>query len=190
MAIYWYDMGNRVNNAWTAPESESHSKKSANPYHRQQVSPVSTTLKMISSAQELMRSPVKTLTPNSTIREAKDLIKQNRFRHVPIVDPTTTKLIGLVSDRDLLRESASQGSSFMDWMNENNQNLKVVSDFMTKKLLTAHLEEKLENIARAMLLERIGCMLIIDDNEKLAGIITRSDILRLLMSRPPTTLWL
>lgn len=190
MALYWYDKGEKVKNAWTAPSSDHLVKKATNPYQAHQSSASPTPAKIISTAKELMKGSVRTLSPSSTIRDARALFQSNRFRHVPIVDPESLKLVGLISDRDILRETTPEGNSFTDWIIESNQNSRVISTFMTTRLLTAHTDEKLVDIARAMLLERIGCMLIVNDDERLAGIITRSDILRLLVTRAPTELWL
>lgn len=189
MALYWLKDGELGSNAWNAPSPLNNSSRPVNPYLKQS-SETESKPKNIRTAKELMKPFVKTLPPETNLSDAREFIKLNRFRHVPIINSTNGMLVGLISDRDLLRESVSNSETFIDWMKESDQKSKCIGDFMTKKLLTAQLDDRLEDIARAMLLERIGCILVLDNEQKLTGIITRSDILRLLMTRAPTEMWL
>lgn len=189
VALYWLKNGEKIGGAWCATEPSYSSNKPTNPYLKQN-SQIENKPKNITTAKELMRGNVKTLPPETSLVDAKEFIRINRFRHVPIVDIQTNTILGLISDRDLLRESITNSDSFLEWMKEGDQKSKRISDFMTKRILTAQLDDRLEDVARAMLIERIGCILVVDNDHKLSGIITRSDILRLLMTRAPTEIWL
>ena len=57
---------------------------------------------MSMTAAELMTSAVKTVTPETSVTEATEIMDQGYFRHLPVRGPDE-KLIGIVSIRDLVR---------------------------------------------------------------------------------------
>ncbi len=138
-------------------------------------------------ARQIMTSPVTAIGPEVTVKEAWELFQRRRFRHVPVLNREGI-IIGLLSDRDVLRQVAdSRQSSCEDGTNPLSLFIK---DVMTKQVLTAHPETEIRSVARVMFTERIGAMPIVDREGLLAGIITRSDILRTVMQQVPFELWI
>ena len=121
---------------------------------------------------QIMSSPVRTLTPELPISEARNFIETHRFRHVPIVDGNG-KLVGILSDRDILSEDDT----------------RLVKDVMTTNVLTAVPETEIRNIARVFFQERIGAMPVVSADGGLVGILTRSDILRTVVNTVPFEIW-
>lgn len=139
-------------------------------------------------ASQIMSSPVVTLTPETTVAEAWELIRARRFRHIPVLS-RGKELVGIISDRDLLLE-------FGSFYNTDSPQDKTAEEQITiqgiikRKVLTASPDTGIREIARILLEERIGSMPIVDDNGALVGIITRSDILRALVNEAPLELWI
>ena len=136
-----------------------------------------------------MRSPVRTLLPQQPFEEARQFFQQSRYRHVPIVTAEGV-LVGVLSDRDVLREAVRMAGTPEMWIQEIVPDVKTISEFMTKRVLTATPAAEIRQIAKAMFEERIGSMPIVNEDRKLVGIITRSDILRTLVSHTPLELWI
>ena len=132
---------------------------------------------------------VQSLKPEATFDDAKNLFQKFRYRHVPIVDETG-KLVGIVSDRDVLREAANIAGAVTGWMKEVVSNAKSIDEFMTRRVLTALPNTEIRFIAKVMFEERIGAMPIVDSHGRVSGIITRSDILRMLVNNAPLELWI
>jgi len=185
VAFYWLEGGSKHIRHSTEPSGEEarDAKKSA--YAK---SETDQTRRIALVASDIMRSPVRTLPASATFDEAKALFKQSRFRHVPILNGT--KLCGIISDRDVLKEAAQTTERLHEWVSEFVSEQKTVDDFMTKRVLVGTPNTGIRLIARAMFEERIGSMPIVDEKLKLVGIITRSDILRTLVSHAPIELWI
>jgi acetoin utilization protein AcuB len=122
-----------------------------------------------------MKKPVITLSPGTPLPEAWDLIQERRFRHVPVVNKEG-KLIGILSDRSILKEVAP----FNKRKNHKFEEV-TVEDIMSQPVLTAHPNTDINFIAKIFINERIGAMPVIDEDHKILGIITRSDILRTIV---------
>jgi acetoin utilization protein AcuB len=128
--------------------------------------------------QDIMQTKVFTVTPDTTLREAIQLTGQRGIRHLPVVDGE--RLVGIVSDRDLKRAVASPATSL-----EVHELLYLLSrvrvrDFMTATVITIGPMSPVEDAARLMVLERIGA-LVVTDGERLVGIVTETDVLRLFV---------
>ena len=62
-----------------------------------------------------------------------------------------------------------------------------VSEIMSKKIEIIHENESVENAAKIMVEEHIGALIILDKNEKLQGMITERDILKLIAAKKKVT---
>lgn len=126
------------------------------------------------TADEIMSSPVEIIEPSSTIELAHSVFIEKRFRHLLI--QSGGQLRGIISDRDILR-----------MLNGSPQ--APVCYFMREAVLTAKPHTTIRDLARVMFHERIGALPILEADHDLAGIVTRSDILRALVNRGSVEIW-
>jgi acetoin utilization protein AcuB len=140
-------------------------------------------------SNQIMTSPVVTLTPQTSVAEAHKLFESKKFRHVPVVSADNL-LIGMVSDRDILRYLSNITSVIPD----KNRQITTpsmsdpISQLMQKQVLTASVDTDVRYIAMLFVGQHIGAMPIMEQ-ENLIGIITRSDILRAVMHHYDLQLW-
>ncbi len=126
-------------------------------------------------ASQVMSSPVFTLQEDSLIEEAKSYFLEKRFRHIPITNERR-KLVGIISDRDILRSIADSKPKHL------------ISEIMAERVLTGSLQTEIRFAAKVMLDERVGCLPIIDSDAETIGIITRTDLIRAIVKFPGFTL--
>jgi len=129
-------------------------------------------------AEQIMSSPVVTLSPDNSVEQAFKLFNKHKFRHVPVTT-SDYKLQGIISDRDILRILGSTS--------EENSNSKI-SDVMISEVLTASRKTDIRYITRLFVENRIGSMPVMDER-KLVGMITRSDILNAILNHYELELW-
>ncbi|WCL50230.1 CBS domain-containing protein [Leptospira sp. GIMC2001] len=131
----------------------------------------------IKYVDEIMTQNVETLHLDSSIEDARNFFTKKRFRHVPIVD-RKNNLIGIISDRDILRLLADSVSL------ESK-----VAEFMKGKVLSAQSDTPIREAASVMFHQKIGCLPVLGTHHEIKGIITRSDILRTVINNPPLDLY-
>jgi acetoin utilization protein AcuB len=137
-------------------------------------------------AKQIFKAPVVSLSPTASIAEAWEVFCARRFRHIPVLN-VSGRIVGIISDRDVLREA---GSAFLSSPADLAPSVTQVQHVMTTQVLTAHPDVPIREIARVFFEERIGAVPIVDGSEELVGIVTRSDILRTIVNSPPLELWL
>ena len=128
--------------------------------------------------QDVMQTKLFTVTPTTTLPEALRLTAQRSVRHLLVLDGE--RLVGVLSDRDLKRAMASSATSLevneLKYLLERLQ----VQEFMTKAVITIGPMFPIEDAARLMVLEKIGA-LPVTDGERLVGLVTETDVLRLFV---------
>lgn len=150
---------------------------------QRRAAPKRQTRQPLRTAGEIMTAPVVTLGPDTTLGDAWDLIQRRRFRHLPVVAPSG-RVMGVLSDRDLLRVAGTP-----DRAPAQAVATLQVRQIMATRVFSATPEASIRDVAGVMFHNRIGCMPIVDDDGTVIGILTRSDILRALITRAPLALW-
>lgn len=118
-------------------------------------------------AHQIMSQPVETLTPDTPLTDAWALVRRRRFRHVPVVNEEG-QVTGILSDRDLLEESGRIAEEAAN-LARAPQSRQTVGDLATTRVLTAHPDTQIRDIARVMFEERIGAMPVVEESGKLTG---------------------
>ncbi|MFP4036921.1 MAG: CBS and ACT domain-containing protein [Desulfobacteraceae bacterium] len=121
-----------------------------------------------------------TVGPDESIVGATDLLKKHKIRMLPVIDKE--KLVGMVTDRDLKRASASDATSL-----EIHELMYLVSkikvkDVMSTKVITLPEDFTVEEAAEVLLGNKISGAPVVDRNDKLVGVITQTDLFRVLIS--------
>jgi len=126
-----------------------------------------------------MTRDVITITPDTSLSEAHRLMTEKRIRRLPVVDHG--KLVGLVTLGDVRSAEPSAASTLSVWeMNNLLAKLKV-SEIMTREPTTISQEATISTVAEIMLEKKFSGLPVVDEQGKLVGIITESDIFRLVV---------
>lgn len=145
-------------------------------------------------ARDVMVAPVITIQPNSTIREAADLLWRRHISGAPVVDDHG-KVIGIISEGDLIyRSELRTERSRPYWLLQvaGNEALakqyvkshaQHVSDVMTQSVVTAAPDAPLGDIAALMEKNFIKRVPIVE-NDQLVGIVTRANLVQAVASAP------
>mgnify|MGYP000244388546 CR=1 FL=1 len=129
-----------------------------------------------------MTRGVKTLGPEGNLAEASDLMAEHRIRHVPIVD-TECRILGLVSQRDLLRGALGGGSDLPSSIQRAYLRSIGVTEVMIETLEVVEPTTPIREATRRMLDQKIGSLLVME-NGRLVGILTEHDFVRYVDQLP------
>lgn len=129
---------------------------------------------------DVMSSDVHTLGRNDRLVIADDLMQQARIRHLPVLDEDGV-LCGIVSQRDLFRGALLRALGYGSRAEQTLLQTLVVKEAMVEEPVTTTADTPLADAARLMMKHGIGCLPVVD-GEKLVGILTEGDFVRLAAS--------
>lgn len=128
---------------------------------------------------DVMSNDPLTVSPSDTVGKAEELMYENHYRQLPVVDDK--QLIGIVSDRDI-RSFLAQ-PSFVEPEKRARALRTKVNEIMTAKPLTVSPEDDLREAVELLIEEKIGGIPVVDETEGLVGIVTYVDVLRFFLNR-------
>ncbi|MFI5102521.1 MAG: CBS domain-containing protein [Terriglobales bacterium] len=139
---------------------------------------------MQTKVEDLMTRKVFTLEAEKRLFIAQQIMDWAHIRHVPVVDGQR-RVVGLVSHRDVLRASISIVSSKVAKA-EGQQHLTgiPVRDVMRAPVQTVAPDLSVQEAAKLMRRGRIGCLPVVNAQQELIGIITESDLLKIVEELP------
>lgn len=133
-------------------------------------------------AAQIMSHPVTVLEQDNEVAHAWRVLKKRQILQAPVLDEGR-RLIGIVDERDLLTVIDIDGGHVLE-------NLKRrVSDVMRSPVVAARPVTDIRRIAAVMLEGGLSAVPIVSDTEYIVGIVSRTDILRAVMTDPPLSLW-
>ena len=128
---------------------------------------------------ERMRRPVITIRAEMPIQDAIKLMHTEHIRRVPVVD-ARGRLVGLVSEMDLLKASPSEATSLSIWEVHYLLSKITVERVMTREVITVTEQTPIEEAARIMADNEIGGLPVMRGRE-LVGIVTETDLFRIFL---------
>ncbi len=117
------------------------------------------------------------VSPKTSVEEAIRTMRQNRVRHLPVVKEKD-RLVGIVTQTDLLQASPSPATSLSVWEINFLLAKMQVRDAMTEEVVVVEEECPLEEAALVMAEHKFGCLPVVR-GRRLVGIITETDLFNL-----------
>jgi CBS domain-containing protein len=128
--------------------------------------------------REWMTGDVITAERTMPISEAHKIMQDNDIRRLPVVDGD--KLVGIITIGDVREASPSDATTLSIWELNYLWAQLTVEKIMTRNVLKVSPDTPILNAAQTMLEDKVSGLPVVED-EKLVGVITESDIFRMLV---------
>lgn len=128
--------------------------------------------------RRMTRNPV-TVVPHTGVAEARQIMQREKIHRLPVLDKKQ-KLVGIVTEKDLLYASPSPATSLDVFEMAHLLSKLTVEKVMTRKVVTITASTTVEDAARIMADNNIGGLPVMRDGV-LVGIITESDLFKLFI---------
>lgn len=120
-----------------------------------------------------------TITTNTSLKEALELIRSQSFRHLPVVDEEG-KLVGITTEKSLVYASPTSATSLSVFEVDYILSRTKVGQIIQGEVITVGPELPVEEAARVMVDHGIGCLPVVE-GDALVGIISDTDIFRVFV---------
>jgi CBS domain-containing membrane protein len=128
--------------------------------------------------KDVMSRDVQVVKRSDQLAVADTLMKQGRIRHLPVLDEDGL-VCAVVSQRDLFRGALLRALGYGGRAEESLLRQVAVKEAMSREIYTTGPDATVAESARVMIERKIGCLPVVD-GEKLVGIVTETDFVRLV----------
>lgn len=132
--------------------------------------------KAIPEIQRYMTTSPLTVNGEQTLYFAKQLMQENKIRHLPVLEDG--KIVGIISERDI---------DYIQNFKDVDMEVEKVEDAMTESPVIVEASAHLDEVCEVMASDKIGSVLV-QDNKKLVGIFTWIDALNAMSNLMHTRL--
>ncbi|MCX8003737.1 MAG: CBS domain-containing protein [Burkholderiaceae bacterium] len=122
--------------------------------------------------REVMSAPVVTIAPAATLRQALDVMHLRGIHHLPVCEDGN--LVGIVAEHDLLLAAANFGTTELP-----------VAEIMKRPVTCIGADSTVQQAARVLARKRIRSLPVRDRRKNLVGIVTETDLFKLLAGLHP-----
>jgi len=144
--------------------------------------------------KDIMTSRVIAVTPETYINDVIHIIEKDKISGIPVVDEEN-KLVGIISEKDILRKLFPNYSEFMnnilgtmhyDFADVKKDEIRFLKakDIMQKKVITIPPDSHIMEACAIMVVKQIRRLPIVDEQtKKLLGIVSQSDVFHALLKK-------
>jgi CBS domain-containing protein len=133
----------------------------------------------MTTVADIMTTDVATVGEQDNLLNLLNTMDVMRFRHLPVT--AEGRMVGLLTERDILALSASTLLPHGDQQDEFLKKQFLVRDVMATDVLTTKPTTSAAEAGKTMLDKRIGCLPVVDEHNVLVGILTSSDFTALAL---------
>jgi len=130
--------------------------------------------------KDWMTRRVITVDPRTSLPDAHKLMRTNNIRRLPVVE--RGRLVGIVTRSDIREASPSEATTLSIWEMHYQLSKLSVGVIMTKDPYTVTPDTTIKDAAKLMYTYKFGGLPVVNDAGELQGIMTESDIFRILIA--------
>ncbi|MDR0880474.1 MAG: CBS domain-containing protein [Clostridioides sp.] len=145
-------------------------------------------------ARDIMTSDVVVANYNDKVEDVAKLLIEKKIGGMPVLD-SEDRVIGIISETDILKKekyvatppfiNIIEGVFYLEDFRKLEEDIKEIAayqikDLMSKKIVTVHENDTFDDVANIMIKKSINRVPVVDDENRLKGIICRYDIIKAL----------
>lgn len=127
--------------------------------------------------REIMSTNIEVVDRNDNLRTVEERMATKHLRHLPVLEQG--EIVGLVTQRDLFKAAQSSAMGYGEKAQQAYLQSVRVKEIMTYPVVTITPDTSVATAADMMITKGIGCLPVVDD-QKLIGMVTKTDLLRCL----------
>ncbi|WP_019675424.1 HPP family protein [Arsukibacterium perlucidum] len=132
----------------------------------------------ITTVAELMTADPLCLLRSASLKDAHDLMRQKNVRHIPVIE-ANGELVGMLTQKIMIAKVMGLMAQYGATALERKEKQLLVSELMATDFAAVTAEQPLVEVADFFVTNRHGCLPVVDGDNKITGILTSSDFVRL-----------
>ncbi len=136
----------------------------------------------MSNIKDIMTKKPICLSEHSNVHKARMLMAEKSIRHIPVKNITSSKLIGMLSQKAVLSNAIKViNQRGLEQLEHEEKSIEIAT-IMDSSPSIFDVKDNLIDVANNLLEQKSGCVAIVED-EKLVGVITSNDFVKLAVKQ-------
>ena len=126
------------------------------------------------------------MTPNpfcisheASLKDAHLLMQTRNVRHLPVISETTGELVGMLTHKKMIATVLTMLNKYGQGALDRRERYTPIAQVMDTQVQKLGLDEPLTIVVQYFIDNKLGCLPVVDDNNKVLGIVTSSDFVKL-----------
>jgi CBS domain-containing membrane protein len=126
------------------------------------------------------------MTPNpfcisheASLKDAHLLMQTRNVRHLPVISETTGELMGMLTHKKMIATVLTMLNKYGQGALDRRERYTPIAQVMDTQVQQLGLDEPLTIVVQYFIDNKLGCLPVVDDNNKVLGIVTSSDFVKL-----------
>ena len=126
------------------------------------------------------------MTPNpvcisdeASLKDAHQLMQSRNVRHLPVISETTGEFIGLLTHKKMIASVLTMLNKYGQGALDRKERYTPIADVMETQAQKLGLDEPLTVVVQYFIDNKLGCLPVVDDHNKVLGVVTSSDFVKL-----------
>jgi CBS domain-containing membrane protein len=132
----------------------------------------------LTTVAQIMTADPLCVTRDASLKDAHELMRSKNIRHIPVIDDKGV-LVGMLTQKIMIAKVLGLMAQFGATALERKEKQQLVADLMVTDFAAVSPEQSLKEVAGFFVSNRHGCMPVVDTSNKIKGILTSSDFVRL-----------
>jgi CBS domain-containing membrane protein len=132
----------------------------------------------LNTVAQIMTADPLCVTRDASLKDAHELMRSKNIRHIPVIDDKGV-LVGMLTQKIMIAKVLALMAQFGATALERKEKQQLVADLMVTDFAAVAPEQSLKEVAGFFVSNRHGCMPVVDTSNKIKGILTSSDFVRL-----------
>jgi CBS domain-containing membrane protein len=128
------------------------------------------------------------ISHQASLKDAHLLMQNRHVRHLPVISEQDGTFVGMLTQRKMISIVLSMLNKYGQGALDRKERYTPIIEVMETKIQKLRLDEPLSVVVQYFIDDKLGCLPVVDDNNKVIGIVTSSDFVklcqRLLLKHP------
>ncbi|WP_153913994.1 HPP family protein [Shewanella sp. TC10] len=119
------------------------------------------------------------ISDQASLKDAHLLMQSRNVRHLPVISEQGGRFVGLLTHKKMISIVVQTLNKYGQGALDRKERFMPIADIMETEAQILGLDEPLTVVVQYFIDNKLGCLPVIDDNQKVLGIVTSSDFVKL-----------
>ncbi|GIU51523.1 MULTISPECIES: CBS domain-containing protein [Shewanella] len=119
------------------------------------------------------------ISDEASLKDAHQLMQSRNVRHLPVISETDGQLIGMLTHKKMIASVLTMLNKYGQGALDRKERYTPIADIMETQVQKLGLDEPLTIVVQYFIDNKLGCLPVVDEQNKVLGIVTSSDFVKL-----------